>query len=65
MKLSPQEKRVTDLLLQGCSNPEIAKELHMALSTVKSHFNRLFMKCRIDGGIKRVKLAMMLYRQSQ
>ena len=30
-----------ELLFEGCENAEIAKELGMALRTVKAHFNRL------------------------
>jgi DNA-binding NarL/FixJ family response regulator len=35
----------------------------MAERTVKAHFNRLFMRFGIKGGIKRVKLATLLYRR--
>lgn len=63
MKLEPREQQIADLLLQGCDNAEIAKELHMARRTVKAHFARLFLKFGIQGGIKRVKLAVLLYRR--
>src|SRR5262249_1139358 len=51
------------LLLQGCDNDDIAKQLKMARRTVKAHFNRLFLRFGIHGGIKRVKLATLLYRR--
>src|SRR5258708_20183752 len=35
----------------------------MARRTVKAHFNRLFLRFAITGGIKRVKLATILYRR--
>jgi hypothetical protein len=35
----------------------------MARRTVKAHFNRLFLRFGISGGIKRVKLATLLYRR--
>ena len=35
----------------------------MALRTVKVHFNRLFQRFGIKNGIKRVKLATLLYRR--
>jgi hypothetical protein len=35
----------------------------MARRTVKAHFNRLFLRFEITGGIKRVKLATILYRR--
>lgn len=65
MKLGPREAQIVELLLQGCNNAEISKELKMALNTVKLHFNRLFLKYGIQSfdGIKRVKLAMLIYRE--
>ena len=63
VRLSPREQQVVELLLQGCDNSEIASELKMARRTVKAHFNRLFLRFGITGGIKRVKLATMLYRR--
>ena len=60
--LHPQERRIADLLLQGCTNVEIAQALGMNPRTVKSHFNRLFFRFGIEGGVKRVKLATLLYR---
>lgn len=60
--LSPRQQQIADLLLQGCDNAEIAKVLKMSLRTVKAHFNRLFRQFGISGGIKRVKLATLLYR---
>jgi DNA-binding NarL/FixJ family response regulator len=63
IQLGPRELQVVELLLQGCDNAEIAKELKMARRTVKSHFNRLFLRFGITGGVKRVKLAILLYRR--
>src|SRR5271167_2028369 len=63
VRLGPREKEIVELLLQGCDNAEIAKQLKMARRTVKAHFNRLFLRFAITGGIKRVKLATILYRR--
>ena len=60
----PREQQIAELLLQGCSNAEIARQLRMNPRTVKAHFNRLFQRFGISGGIKRVKLATFLYRRS-
>jgi len=62
--LSPREQQIAELLLQGCSNTEIARQLRMNPRTVKAHFNRLFERFEINGGIKRVKLATLLYRRA-
>ena len=57
------EQKIIALLLQGCSNEEIGRELNMAARTVKSYFNRMFVRYGIRSGIKRVKLAAKLYRE--
>src|SRR5258708_22868027 len=63
VRLGPREQQIVELLLQGCDNAEIANQLKMARRTVKAHFNRLFLRFGIHGGIKRVKLATLLYRR--
>ena len=63
VRLGPREQQIVELLLQGCDNAEIASQLKMARRTVKAHFNRLFLRFGINGGIKRVKLATLLYRR--
>jgi DNA-binding NarL/FixJ family response regulator len=61
--VGPRERQIIALLLQGCDNAEIARDLNIAERTVKAHFNRLFLRFGIKGGIKRVKLATLLYRR--
>jgi DNA-binding NarL/FixJ family response regulator len=65
VELSAREQQITDLLLQGCDNREIATQLKIAPRTVKAHFNRMFLRFGISGGIKRVKLATLIYRRQQ
>jgi DNA-binding CsgD family transcriptional regulator len=62
-QLGRREEQIIELLLQGCDNAEIARDLNIAERTVKAHFNRLFVRFGIKDGIKRVKLATMLYRR--
>jgi DNA-binding NarL/FixJ family response regulator len=62
-QVGSRERQIIDLLLQGCDNAEIARDLNMAERTVKAYFNRLFLRFEIKGGIKRVKLATLLYRR--
>jgi Bacterial regulatory proteins, luxR family len=62
-QLAPREQQIAELLLQGCENDEIGKRLNIARRTVKAHFNRLFVRFGITTGIKRVKLATLLYRR--
>jgi DNA-binding CsgD family transcriptional regulator len=63
IRLANRDQQIVDLLLQGCDNAEIANQLNMAHRTVKARFNRLFVKFGIRRGIKRVKLAVLLYRR--
>lgn len=40
--LSPRQKEVFDLILKGKSNKEITTELHIELSTLKTHINQIY-----------------------
>lgn len=42
--LSPRERRVLDLLAQGRSNKEIARELGVSANTVKTHLANVYAK---------------------
>lgn len=46
--LSKQEAAVKDLILQGKSNKEIAAELFISVSTVKTHITSIYSKLRIS-----------------
>jgi len=61
-RLTHREQQVVNLLLEGCENTDIAKQLGIANRTVKACFNRLYLRFGITSGIKRVKLATLLYR---
>ena len=63
IQLTPRERDIVALLLLGCDNIEISKNLNIAPRTVKAHFSRLYLRFGIMGGIKRVKLATLFYRR--
>lgn len=46
--LTKQENRVTELLLQNKSNKEIASELFVSLSTIKTHVRNIFAKFDVN-----------------
>lgn len=46
--LSKQELTIQNLILQGKSNKEIANELFISLSTVKSHITNIYKKLRVS-----------------
>jgi DNA-binding NarL/FixJ family response regulator len=62
-QMATREQQLCSLLLECRSNREIATELGIAPRTVKAHLNRMFAKYGITDGVKRVKLAVMLYRK--
>ena len=47
-QLTVQERRIFSMLQQGMSNKEIADELGVSLSTVKSHVNNIYSKLNIS-----------------
>lgn len=60
---TPREAQVIALLLRGYSNKDMAAEMGISALTVKLYFNRLFLRYGISDGMKRVKLAALLYRR--
>lgn len=46
--ISIREKDVIKLLLQGLSNPDIAKELYVSENTVKTHIKNIYKKLNIN-----------------
>ncbi len=61
-RLTRREQQLVNLLLEGCDNVEIAKQLRIAHRTVKACFSRLYLRFGITSGVKRVKLATLVYR---
>jgi DNA-binding NarL/FixJ family response regulator len=57
IKITPRDEQVLQLLMQGCSNKEIAAQLNLSPRTVKQHLRTLFLRAGIRDGRKRVKLA--------
>jgi DNA-binding NarL/FixJ family response regulator len=56
--LSPQEKKVLQLLVAGKSYKMIAAELFVALDTVKSHVSNIYVKLHVHSGTEAVALAI-------
>ena len=56
------DEKVATLLLKAYTDREMADELGIALRTVKAHMNRMFRRHGIRDGIKRIKLAVILYQ---
>ena len=65
IKITPRDHQVLDLLVQGCSNKEIAAELNISPRTVKQHLRTLFLRAGIKEGRKRVKLATAMFMKQE
>jgi DNA-binding NarL/FixJ family response regulator len=65
IKITPRDQQVLRLLVQGCSNKEIASHLSISPRTVKQHLRTLFLRAGIKEGRKRVKLATATFIKEQ
>jgi DNA-binding NarL/FixJ family response regulator len=65
VKVTPRDQQVLNLLVQGCSNKEIAGQLNISPRTVKQHLRTLFLRAGIREGRKRVKLAIAMFSREE
>ena len=65
IKITHRDEEVLKLLVQGCSNKEIADQLKISPRTVKQHLRTLFLRAGIRDGRKRVKLATAMFMKEQ
>ena len=65
VKITRRDQEVLQLLVQGCSNKEIAAELRISPRTVKQHLRTLFLRAGIKQGRKRVILATAIFEKEQ
>jgi DNA-binding NarL/FixJ family response regulator len=63
IKITRRDQQVLRLLVQGCSNKEIAAELKISPRTVKQHLRTLFLRAGIKHGRKRVILATAIFEK--
>jgi two-component system, LuxR family, response regulator FixJ len=61
IKITKRDQQVLNLLVQGCSNKEIAAQMEITPRTVKQHLRTLFLRAGINEGRKRVKLATAMF----
>jgi len=65
IKITRRDQQVLQLLVQGCSNKDIAAELSISPRTVKQHLRTLFLRAGIKQGRKRVILATAIFEKEQ
>jgi len=50
--LTPREKEITSLLIQGKSNREIGEELYVSTRTVETHIYNIYRKCSVKNKLE-------------
>ena len=62
-KLTARERQILQLIVQGCSNREISENLHLEVSTVKTHVGQLLDKLgardRTQAAVQAIALALV------
>jgi DNA-binding NarL/FixJ family response regulator len=58
VRMTKREKQVIELIADGCTNKEIAQELHLSTYTVKSHVHNILEKLALS---TRVQIAKYLH----
>jgi two-component system, NarL family, response regulator LiaR len=56
--LSPRELEILKLLVEGQSNPAIAEQLYISLSTVKAHIRSIMNKLAVDDRVQAAVVAL-------
>lgn len=57
-RLSPRELEILELIVAGNSNPEIARQLYLSLSTVKTHIRSIMNKLAVDDRVRAAVVAL-------
>ncbi len=58
--LTSRENEVLQLLVKGYSNAEIASQLFLSVSTIKTHVSNLFFKLEVNSRLKAIDKAKLL-----
>jgi NarL family two-component system response regulator LiaR len=61
-ELTPREREVLALMVEGCSNPEIAERLVVSRSTAKAHVSNILSKLGVSNGAEAIAMALQYNR---
>jgi DNA-binding NarL/FixJ family response regulator len=56
--LTPREREVLDLMLEGMDRAGIARELFTSVNTVRSHMQKIFRKLGVHSGVEAISVAL-------
>lgn len=62
LELSPQQRRIVELLLCGCRDKQIAHELGLSVPTVRTYLGRIFLKLGVQD---RIELILRVFTTAQ
>jgi DNA-binding NarL/FixJ family response regulator len=54
LELSPQQARIVSLLMEGMTDKEIAAEMDLKFSTVRTYMDRIFLRLGVDDRVELV-----------
>lgn len=63
--MTPRDRQVVALLLQGCASTEIGESLGITPRTVKQHLRNIYLRMGIRQGAKRIHLLNLISVSSQ
>ena len=60
-KVTPRDQQVLNLLVQGCRNKEIARQLNLSPRIVRQHLRTLSLRAGIRERRERMKLGIAMF----
>jgi len=57
LNLTNREYQILKLLVQGCSNSDIATELYLSVNTIKTHVSNLYVKMNVKNRFQAITTA--------
>lgn len=60
--LAPRQRDCARLLIQGCTDKDIAKEMKVAVRTVKAYLRIMYLMVHAQASCPRIRTAIFLYQ---
>ncbi|MGD8814328.1 MAG: response regulator transcription factor [Anaerolineales bacterium] len=56
--MTPREREVLTLIVEGMSNPEISERLHISIGTTRTHVSNVLSKLGVSNRAEAIALAL-------